>query len=92
MQERFYDKNGLAINHDPNNLIPTQDINPWFNENSNLYLFTKESFKTTNARIGKKPIMLETPYFESIDIDTMENWELAEMVVQYKTDKGAINE
>ena len=92
VQERFYDKNGLAINHDPNNLIRSQDINPWFNENSNLYLFTKESFKTSNARIGKKPIMLETPYFESIDIDTMENWELAEMVVQYKTDKGAINE
>ena len=84
VQERFYDKNVKAINHDPNNLIRTQDIDPWYKENSNLYLFTKDSFKKTMARIGEKPIMIDTSFFESIDIDTMENWYLAEMVVKYE--------
>ncbi len=84
VQERFYDKNAKAINHDPNNLIRTQDIEPWYKENSNLYLFTKDSFKKTMARIGEKPIMIDTGYFESIDIDTVENWDLAEMVVKYE--------
>ena len=36
------------------------------------------------ARIGEKPIMIDTSFFESIDIDTMENWHLAEMVVKYE--------
>lgn len=84
VQERFYDKNAKAINHDPDNLIRTQDIDPWYKENSNLYLFTKDSFKKTMARIGEKPIMIDTSFFESIDIDTMENWHLAEMVVKYE--------
>ena len=33
---RFYRQNCQPLNHDPNNLIPTQDLEPWFEENSNL--------------------------------------------------------
>ena len=78
VQERFYDKNVKAINHDPNKLIRTQDIDPWYKENSNLYLFTKDSFKKTMARIGEKPIMIDTSFFESIDIDTISDFKLVE--------------
>jgi CMP-N-acetylneuraminic acid synthetase len=78
MQTRFYDKNGRAVNHDPDNLIPTQDLEPWFEENSCLYLFTKESFEKTNARIGESPIMFETSKLESVDIDEPKDWQLAE--------------
>ncbi len=77
-QTRFYGKDGQAINHDPNNLIRTQDLEPWFEENSCLYLFTRDSFKTTNARIGENPLMFETPRLESVDIDEPEDWQLAE--------------
>jgi CMP-N-acetylneuraminic acid synthetase len=79
-QTRFYREDGSAVNHDPNNLIRTQDLEPWFEENSNLYLFTKDSFAATNARIGKKPVMFETPRRESADIDDQEGWEIAEML------------
>lgn len=82
-QTRFYREDGTAVNHDPNNLIRTQDLEPWFEENSNLYIFTGESFAGTNARIGKKPMMFETPRLESIDIDDQTDWELAEAVAQY---------
>ena len=76
-QTRFYSKNGDAINHDPNNLIRTQDLEPYFEENSNLYIFTKESFQRSNSRIGQKPILFETPKLESQDLDTEEDWALA---------------
>ena len=90
VQTRFYDKNCKAINHDPHNLTRTQDLEPWFEENSNLYLFSRESFKKTNARIGDNPSMLVTDPFESTDIDTPSDWELAEILVKYYRNKGMI--
>jgi CMP-N-acetylneuraminic acid synthetase len=77
VQTRFYRADCTAVNHDPDNLLRTQDLEPWFEENSNLYIFTRESFATTNARIGKKPMMFESPRFESIDIDDQQDWEFA---------------
>ncbi|QUS62296.1 acylneuraminate cytidylyltransferase family protein [Synechocystis sp. PCC 7338] len=82
-QTRFYREDGSAINHDPQNLIRTQDLEPWYEENSNLYIFNSESFFATQARIGKKPLMYETPSLESIDIDNAADWQLAEAVAQY---------
>ena len=79
-QSRFYDSKSLPINHDPGNLIPTQQLTPWFEENSNFYLFTRKSFYKTNARIGKKPMLFETDRTESIDIDNQEDWHLAELI------------
>ena len=90
IQNRFYDENCNAINHDPSNLIRTQDLPAWFEENSNLYIFSKESFDSTNARIGKKPQMMITDFFESTDVDTPADWELAEILVAYYKNKGLI--
>lgn len=77
VQARFYRSDATPVNHDPDNLVPTQHLEPWFEENSNLYIFTGDSFAKTNARIGKKPMLFETPPFESIDIDTQEDWDFA---------------
>ena len=82
-QTRFYREDGSPVNHNPDELIRTQDLEPWFEENSCLYLFTAESFKQTNARIGLTPILFETPRLESIDIDEPEDWMLAEAVATY---------
>ena len=90
VQERFYDTNAKALNHDPERLVRTQDLEPWYKENSSLYLFTKEGFSTTYARIGSKPMMLETPPFESTDIDTPDDWDLAEVMIEYYRKKGVI--
>ncbi|MBL9126689.1 MAG: hypothetical protein JNL97_03530 [Verrucomicrobiales bacterium] len=79
-QTRFYRTDGSAVNHDPNNLLRTQDLEPWFEENSNLYIFGRESFAATNARIGRKPILFETPRMESSDIDDAVGWTMAEML------------
>jgi len=77
-QTRFYRQDASPVNHDPENLIRTQDLEPWFEENSNLYVFSGESFARTNARIGKKPMLFETPRLESTDIDDHEGWDIAE--------------
>jgi CMP-N-acetylneuraminic acid synthetase len=83
VQQRFYRADASAVNHDPDNLIRTQDLEPWFQENSNLYIFTKESFAKTNARIGKQPMLFEGPRFESIDIDTPVDWDFAVLAAEF---------
>lgn len=83
VQTRFYRADGSAVNHDPNNLVRTQDLEPWFEENSNLYIFSRDSFATTEARIGARPMMHEGPYFESIDIDTPQDWDFAVAAARY---------
>lgn len=81
-QTRFYRADGSPVNHDPNNLIRTQDLEAWFEENSNLYIFTSESFRATNARIGKKPILFPMSKKEAVDIDDQHDWELAETIMK----------
>lgn len=76
VQTRFYRADGSAVNHDPANLIRTQDLEPWFEENSCLYYFSKASFEKTGARIGENPMMMETPPLESLDIDEPHDWEI----------------
>lgn len=87
-QTRLYRSDGSPINHDPENLVQTQDLEPWFEENSCLYIFSRESFSATRARIGKRPMMFETPHFESIDIDTPDDWALAELVLPLFKSRG----
>ena len=77
-QTRFYREDGSAVNHDPNKLLRTQDLEPWFEENSCLYIFTAKSFVSTNARIGAKPLLYETSKVESVDIDDLHDWEIAD--------------
>ena len=79
-QTRFYDTSGKAINHDFNKLERTQDLDPYYEENSCLYIFSRKSFLEHQNRIGNNPIMKEIPKIESIDIDDMEDWHLAEKI------------
>ncbi|MGR5350242.1 acylneuraminate cytidylyltransferase family protein [Vibrio mediterranei] len=90
IQTRFYTGDCQPINHDPNNLIPTQNLEPWYEENSNLYLFSGKSFATTHARIGSKPAMMVSPPMECSDIDTPDDWEQAVVMTHYMLEKGLV--
>lgn len=79
-QTRFYRADGSAVNHDPNNLIRTQDLEIWFEENSNLYIFNRQSFQATRARIGRKPLLFPSPRMEAADIDDLTGWTMAEIM------------
>ena len=82
-QSRFYFKDNKPVNHNPLELIRTQDLDPLFEENSVLYIFTKESFAKNKHRIGHNPFLYETPFIESIDIDNEFEFKLAEMLSMY---------
>lgn len=82
LQTRFYSRDGSAINHDPVNLIRTQDLEPYFEENSNLYIFNRVSFENSQARIGTKPKLKVMNSLESSDIDTEVDFTLAEIIHQ----------
>lgn len=81
MRTRFYTAEGAPINHDPNNLIRTQDLPPYMEENSVCYLFSPESFADTGARIGKRPLLFATPRLQSVDIDEPADWFMAESLL-----------
>jgi len=87
-QTRFYRDDAAPVNHDPDNLIRTQDLEPWYEENSNLYIFSKESFFASQARIGRNPILFETPRRESADIDDQEGWDIAEIMAKASKTKA----
>lgn len=79
LQTRLYDAKGRAINHNPAELLRTQDLPPVFEENSCFYLFSKSGFKQAgNKRIGLKSAMFEMDKLEAIDIDEPEDFVLAE--------------
>ncbi|HUF80144.1 MAG TPA: acylneuraminate cytidylyltransferase family protein [Burkholderiales bacterium] len=81
-QTRFYRADGSAVNHDPGKLLRTQDLEPWFEENSNLYVFSRDSFTATGARIGRRPLMFEMRKTEAVDIDDQESWDMAEALAR----------
>lgn len=80
IQTRFYDKNGKPHNHNPEELLRTQDLDPLFEENSNFFIFTKQSFEEANARIGNNAKMFVMDKVEAIDIDEPEDFVIAEAI------------
>lgn len=82
LQERLYDKNGTAINHDINELIQTQDLEPIYLENSGFYIFSKNSFRISNNRISSNSVFYETKFPENIDIDNQNDFEIAEKALK----------
>lgn len=81
IQTRLYDINGAPVNHNPNELIRTQDLPPLFEENSNFFIFTKESFENSGKkRIGLRPLMFEIDKIEAIDIDEPQDFLIGEAI------------
>lgn len=79
LQTRLYQANGEPLNHNPEELLRTQDLEPLYEENSNFYIFTKESFYNSGGkRIGLKPFMFEIDKIEAVDIDEPQDFVIAE--------------
>ena len=84
LQTRLYDRFGGAINHDPSVLIQTQDLPPVYEENSCLYLFTRENLLKRNHRIGEHPFMFEIDADEAWDIDEELDFAVCEFLMSRK--------
>ena len=81
VQTRLYDEKGNPSNHNPLELIRTQDLPPLFEENSSFYIFTRKSFEESGGkRIGIKAKMFEMDKVEAIDIDQIQDFIIAESI------------
>ena len=84
LQTRLYDRHGRAINHDPAVLIQTQDLPPVYEENSCLYIFTRENLIKRHHRIGENPLMFEIDADEAWDIDEELDFAITDFLLRRK--------
>ena len=80
LQTRLYDAEVKAMNHDPRVLLRTQDLPPVYEENSNIYIFTKQILEERQNRIGHNPMIFEIDRDEAWDIDEEIDFRVAEFL------------
>jgi CMP-N-acetylneuraminic acid synthetase len=85
LQTRLYWQDGSAVNHNPGELLRTQDLPPIFEENSCIYLFTREKLAARNHRLGDAPLMFEIDAAEAWDIDEELDFQIADFLMQQRT-------
>lgn len=78
LQVRLWWDARRAVNHDPAVLLRTQDLPPVYEENSNLYLFDRDTLKRRGNRIGDRPILFPIERAEAWDIDEEIDWTVVE--------------
>ena len=88
MKVRFYFKNGKPVNHDPKQLIQTQLLEPIYEENSCIYIFSKEINIKVQNRLGTKPYFFEMDHLEAADIDEWHDFLWAEFLLKQRDNKG----
>ena len=84
LQTRLYFQDGKAINHNPLELIQTQDLPPVYEENSCMYIFTRENLERKKHRIGDSPLMFEIDSDEAWDIDEELDFEITDFLMRRK--------
>jgi CMP-N-acetylneuraminic acid synthetase len=82
LQTRLYWQDGRAINHNPLELLQTQDLPPVYEENSCVYLFTRENLERKKHRIGDTPLMFEIDADEAWDIDEELDFEITDFLMR----------
>ncbi len=88
LQTRLWDQLGRAINHNPAILLRTQDLPPVYEENSCIYIFSREILLARRNRLGERPLMFDMPAEEAWDIDEELDFTVAELMLQQKQQQG----
>jgi len=84
LRTRLYDQDGRSLNHDPRELLRTQDLAPVYEENSCLYIFTRENLLKYGHRIGQAPLMFPVPRDEALDIDEELDFQIADFLMRQR--------
>lgn len=77
----FLWKDNKPLNFDAENIPRSQDIEPIYRETSGVYVFRKSVYEKYHRRIGVTPFIKEVSYKEAVDINTREDFELAEKLL-----------
>ena len=80
LHTRLWNQLGQPINHNPVILVRTQDLPPVYEENSNLYIFSRATLEKRRNRLGERPLMFEMNALEAYDIDEELDFQIAEFL------------
>lgn len=86
LQTRLYDQHGQALNHDPNILFQTQELPPVYEENSCMYIFTRENLSRRRNRLGERPLLFEMDAAEAWDIDEELDFAITDFLMKQRTE------
>ena len=81
-QTRLWDQLGRAINHNPAILLQTQDLPPVYEENSCIYIFTRQTLVARRNRLGERPYLFEIEAAEAWDIDEELDFEIVDFLMK----------
>jgi len=84
LHTRLWDQLGRPINHNPAILLQTQDLPPVFEENSCIYIFTRQNLLARRNRLGYRPMMFEIDPAEAWDIDNELDFRITDYLMQQK--------
>ena len=74
---------GKPLNYSMDEVVVTQELKPVYKETGAFYIFRREVFASLGRRIGSKPYIFIVDAFEAIDVDTAEDFRLAEAAAAY---------
>jgi len=77
LQTRLYWENLDPINHNPAELLPTQELPVVFEENSNIYIFERAAFDEAGHRVTPACLPFPMDPLEATDIDNETDFVLA---------------
>lgn len=80
IQDFLWTKDFMPLNFDARNVPRSQDLEVIYRETSGVYVFKNEVFGELRRRIGNNPKAIEVGLKEAIDINTKEDFELAEII------------
>ncbi len=82
LQTRLWNQSAQPINHDPAVLLQTQDLPPVYEENSCIYIFTRQNLLARRNRMGAHPLMFEIDAEEAWDIDEELDFSIADFLMR----------
>ncbi len=85
LQTRLWDAHGRALNHDPAVLLQTQDLPPVYEENSCIYIFTRDNLARRRNRLGERPLLFEMQAAEAWDIDDELDFAICDFLLSRRT-------
>jgi len=88
LHKRFWTEDGRPMNHDPSQLLRTQDLPPVLEENSCIYLFSRAGLEKHGSRIGERPLLYAIPPDEAWDIDEEVDFLVTEFLHQHRSGRS----
>lgn len=79
--KRFWSLEKKPINHNPKELLRSQDLKPVYEDNSCIYLFTRRFFERNKVRMNESSDLFVMNPDEALDIDTEMEWRLVECMM-----------